>query len=234
MKRALISRILGIILLAQVIPFVVAQAQSPESSKFALTASAGTNGIGGDFTVSISDYLNTRVGYHGFNYSLDGTISDTDPEIGYDGSLEMTSFSLMVDYYPFKKFVGISVGALLHSMTVDATAGPNASYVIGDKTFEADELGSLNAKIDYSGSLMPYAGLIFSNPVAKGIPVKLHIQAGMMYSKQPSLEMTGTGMITPTADNQTSLQEGLDEFQFLPVVNVGFSFRFGKKGMVSQ
>jgi hypothetical protein len=36
-------------------------------------------------------------------------------------------------------------------------------------------------------------------------------------------------MIAPTADNQVNLQEGLDEFQFLPVVNVGLSFRFGKK-----
>lgn len=229
MKRSLLSSLLGLFFVTLLVPTVFGQTESPESSKFALTASAGTNGIGGDFTVSISDYLNTRIGYHGFNFSLDGTIADTDPEIGYDGSLEMSSFSLMVDYYPFKKFVGLSVGALLHSMTVDATAGPNASYVIGDKTFEADELGSLNAKIDYSGSIMPYAGIILSNPVARGIPLKLHIQAGLMYSKEPLLVMTGSGMIAPTADNQSSLQEGLDEFQFLPVVNVGLSFRFGKK-----
>lgn len=229
MKNLFIITLFGVLLTLSTTQNSLSQTITPESSRFALTASAGTNGLGGDFTVSISDYLNTRIGYHGFNFTLDGTISDSDPEIDFDGSLSMSSFSLMVDYYPFKKVIGLSVGAFLHSMSVEATAGPNASYVIGNKTFEADELGSLTATIDYSGSIMPYAGLIFSNPVARGIPLKLHIQAGVMYSKQPILEMTGTGMIAPTADNQVNLQEGLDEFQFLPVVNVGLSFRFGKK-----
>lgn len=208
---------------------VQVQSQTTVPSKYALTASAGTNGIGGDLTLAISDYLNTRIGYHGFTYSMDGTLSDSDPEIQYDGTLSISSFSLMVDYYPFKKVVGLSVGAFLHSLTLDALAKPTTAYQVDDKTFDVDELGTLSANLKYSGNLMPYAGIVFSNPVARGIPVKLHVQAGMIYSKQPDLQLSGTGMIAPTADNQASLQKGLDEFKFLPIVNIGFSYRFGKR-----
>jgi len=207
----------------------LAQNESPASSKFALTASAGSNGIGGDFTVSISDYLNTRIGYHGLNYTLDATFDDSDPEIAFDGTLSVSSFSLMVDYYPFKKFLGLSVGALLHSMDVNATAQPNAPYQVGDKTFDIEKLGKLEGTLSYESGIMPYAGIILSNPLSRGFPIKLHVQAGLIYSKAAQLQLSGSGMIAPTADQQVSLQNGLDEFQFYPIVNAGLSFRFGKK-----
>ncbi len=204
------------------------QAQDVISKKYATTISAGTNGIGGDFTLLISERLNTRIGFHGFNYTLNGTIEDS-PDIEYDGNLSISSFSLLVDYYPFKKIIGLTAGLYLHSTSIGANAFPIETYEVGGKIFEVEELGSLAAKLNYSSNLMPYAGLVFSNPVASGIPLKLHMQLGILYSKAPNFEMSGTGMIAPTADNQVDLQEGLDEFNFLPVMKIGFSYRFGSR-----
>lgn len=203
-------------------------AQNTENAKFATTLSAGTNGIGGDLTLLISDKLNTRIGYHALNYTANGTIEDS-PDVDYNGNLAVSSTSLIIDYYPFKKIIGLSAGLFLHSLTLDASAKPIETFEVEGKVFEIDELGSLSANMNYSSNLMPYAGIIFSNPVATGFPVKIHLQLGALYSKSPQLEMTGTGMIAPTADNQVQIQKGLDEFNFLPVVNVGLSFRFGRR-----
>lgn len=205
------------------------QAQSSAAGRLGLTVSAGTNGIGGSVAWSLTRKINIRGDYHAFSYADAGTmeegIGDDGTNVGYEGDISTGSTSLMVDLFPLDKFIGFTLGAYYYQLDVTAVVKPDDSITMGEKVFSAERIGRINADISYEKSWMPYAGIILGNPIANGSPVKLHLQAGVLLSGAPKIDMTGEGMISPTADNEGRLQEALDDFNLLPLLNVGLSVR---------
>jgi hypothetical protein len=187
---------------------------------------AGTSGIGGDFSYSINEKLNARVSGSFFAYEKDGVIDD-DPDIAYDMSNSITSIGAIVDFYPFKRGLKLSGGVYYQDFLIDGNATPNEAYVLNDeKTFQPDELGSLNAQVTYDSKIVPYAGLGFGNPVTtRGGKVKLNFEIGAMYTNSPSIDMSGEGMIAPTASYGPDFEDGAKDFKFYPVLNLGITYR---------
>lgn len=194
--------------------------------KLAIGINGGSTGIGGEITYRLNDRLNVRAGYHTLNYTQTGSYDDLEVGIDYDGSLETKSLSAFVDFYPFKKFLKLSAGIFSLDWAIDGVALPNESYEFEDREFSTERLGSLDANIQYPEGIAPYLGLGFGNQVASGIPLKLIIDIGVIKTGAPEITMNGTGMIAPTADNAISFQEGLNEFEWYPVVKLGLSFAF--------
>lgn len=196
--------------------------------KYALGIHAGTNGIGGSAILRVHERINARVSYTGFNYNQTGTYNDLEVGVDYDGTADISSFSVVADVFPFKRFFKISAGVYKMNWNTNAFVFPNEGYEIEGRVFEPERLGNLTADISYTDKIVPYAGIGFGNALAKGIPIKLNIDLGVIRSGAPTLSMEGTGMIAPTADNETAFQAGLNEFEWYPVVRVGFSFAFIK------
>ncbi|MBO6620531.1 MAG: hypothetical protein JJ892_10580 [Balneola sp.] len=196
--------------------------------KYALGIHAGTNGLGGSAIVRINSRINARVSYQGIQYDHQGTYNDLEVGVDYDGNADISSFSAVVDVYPFKRFFKISAGAFKMDWNGSALALPNEGYEIEGRVFEPDRLGSLTANITYTDKIVPYAGIGFGNALARGLPVKLNIDFGVVRSGAPIIDMEGTGMIAPTADNEAAFQAGLNEFEWYPIVRVGLSFAFIK------
>ncbi|MDR9417391.1 hypothetical protein [Gracilimonas sp.] len=196
------------------------------NAQMAVGIKAGSAGIGGDFTYSVNDKLNARVSGTFFSYDMDG-VYDDDPDIAYDMTSDVTSVGAIVDFYPFSKGLKLSGGIFYHDFIIDGGATPNEPYEFSDtKTFEPDRLGSLRAKVDYESKIVPYAGLGFGNPVAKGNKLKLNVELGAMYTNSPNVTMEGTGMIAPTANQDQDFEDGLKDFKFYPVLNLGLTYRF--------
>jgi hypothetical protein len=204
-------------------------AQSSAAGRLGLTVSAGTNGIGGSLAWSLTRKINIRGDYHAFTYTDAGTmeegIGDNGTNVLYEGDLSTGSTSLMIDFFPIDKFLGFTVGAYFYQLDVTTMVRPETSVTIGEKVYSAEKIGRINADVSYDKSVMPYAGIVLGNPIANGSPVKLHLQAGVLMSGAPKIDMRGEGMISATADNQGSLQEALDDFNLLPLVNLGLSIR---------
>ncbi|SMO89188.1 hypothetical protein [Gracilimonas mengyeensis] len=186
---------------------------------------AGSTGIGGEFTKSITEKLNARVSGSFFSYSQDGVYADDDPSIAYDVQGDMTSIGLLVDYFPTKRWLKVSAGVYYHDFIVDGGAVPNESYTLDDKTFQPEKLGSLTGTVDYDSKIVPYAGIGLGNPLAPGSRVKVNFEIGAMYTNSPNVTMEGEGMIAPTANQDQDFENGLSDFQFYPVINLGVSFR---------
>lgn len=195
-------------------------------NRVAVGLSGGTTGAGIDATVRITDNFNAKLGYSGWKQSLEGEYNDLEVGIDYDGTLDTSSFSLLVDYVPFKKFFRITAGVYNFNWAMNTNAIPNESYEIQGRTFSPERLGTLSADIEYENSLSPYLGFGLSNPVASGFPLKLSLDLGLLGSGAPGILMDGSGLIGPTADNADSFQEGMNEFEWYPVLKVGLSFAF--------
>lgn len=180
----------------------------------------------GEFAFSLTEKVNARVSGTFFNYQTDGVYADDEPSIAYDVETSMTSLGLIADYFPARRGFKLSVGVFYHDFIVDGGANPNEDYKYNDeKTFSKERLGSLAGTMDYESKIMPYAGIGVGNPVALGNKIKLNFDIGALYTNSPRFEMEGEGMIAPTANYGQDFEDGMADFKFYPVINLGLSFR---------
>jgi hypothetical protein len=214
-----ITTSLLLMLLAVSTSVVYAQGQ------MAVGLKAGTTGFGGDFTYSVSDKFNARLSGSTFSYAMDGVVED-DPDIGYNVDAASTSFGLLVDYFPARRGFKVTGGLYYYDFSIIGDASPTEGYDFNDeKTFSAERLGSINATIDYASKIVPYAGIGFGNPIAKGSAVRVNFEIGALYTNSPQVTMEGEGMIAPTANYGPDFEDGVKDFKFYPVLNLGISYR---------
>lgn len=216
------TRILLFLCLISVISMESLHAQQ----RLALGIKGGSTGFGAEFTTSLNKKFNARVTGSFFSYSHNGVYADDEPSIAYDVTGDITSIGGIIDFYPFNRGLKLSAGAYYHDFLIDGGATPNESYTMDEKEFSPEKLGSLTAQVDYESKIVPYAGFGFGNPVARGSRLKLNFEIGAMYTDSPRVNMEGEGMIAPTADQDQDFEDGLTDFKFYPVLNLGLSFRF--------
>lgn len=193
--------------------------------QIAVGIKAGTTGIGGDFSYSINEKLNARFTGSTFSYALDGVIDD-EPDIGYNVDAGTTSLGLLVDYFPFRRWLKVTGGVYYYDFSIIGDASPTEGYEFNDeKTFSAERLGSINATIDYESKIVPFAALGLGNPITKGSRVRVNFEIGALYTNSPRVTMEGQGMIGPTANYGPDFEDGVKDFKFFPVLNFGISYR---------
>ncbi|MEM1094894.1 MAG: hypothetical protein AAGJ10_21040, partial [Bacteroidota bacterium] len=65
------------------------------------------------------------------------------------------------------------------------------------------------------------------NPLRAGKVVGFVFDVGMFYTDAPTFEMTGEGMLAPTAESGPAIETALDGVVLYPTVSLGISFAFG-------
>ncbi|MAL16147.1 MAG: hypothetical protein CL670_11795 [Balneola sp.] len=195
-------------------------------AQMAIGIKAGSTGFGGEVTRSMSEKFNVRISGTFFNYQTNGVYADQEPSIAYDVEGAMTSIGIIADFFPARRGFKLSAGLFYHDFLIDGGASPNEDYEFNDqKTFSRDKLGSLTGSVDYESKLVPYAGIGVGNPVAPGSKIKLNFNIGAMYTNSPRVTMEGEGLIGPTANQGQDFEDGMQDFKFYPVINLGLSFR---------
>ena len=199
-----------------------------------LGVNAGTVGLGVDITTGLTKKLNIQLAYNTFEFGVTGDFEDQEVSVNYSGNFSQRNFSLLADFYPFKRGFKISAGLYSQNFLITAQSQFNEPFVLNEglnseKTFDPERLGKLDVKLSYPNNLMPYIGFGFGNPVAEGSPVKLNISLGLMYSGKPTLDMIGEGLVAPTVDHAINFQKALDEFPWFPVLKLGLSVRIINK-----
>jgi hypothetical protein len=199
------------------------------AQRISLTARAGSPGVGGDVAVGLSPHFNARAGltYFSYNHVTTETIEDVD--LGIDATANLFGLSAIVDYYPWKtKSFHLSAGAVYNGNLIEASAVAAGPYEVGSLTFTADDIGGLDGEISFN-SIAPYAGLGFGNATKLGSRLGFLIDLGAIYHQSPRVELTGTGMVSPTAEQAPQLEENLSSFQLVPVISLGLSYRLTGK-----
>lgn len=199
-----------------------------------LGLNAGTVGIGVDVTTSITNKLNVQIAYNTFEFGVSGDYEENQASVIYSGNFSQRNFSLLADFYPFKKGLKLSAGLYSQNFLITAQSQFNEPFILNEglsneKRLDPDRLGGLDLTLTYPNKMMPYIGFGFGNPVAEGSAVKLNISLGLMYSGNPTLDMIGEGLVAPTVDHVINFQEALDEFPWFPVLKLGLSIRIINK-----
>ncbi len=195
------------------------------AQRLALGVKGGTLGGGAELTAGLTESLNLRIGGNFLPYSFNGDYTEEEVDIGYTADLRMQTASVLLDWHPFTNAFRLSGGAVYNGIQVDAVAEPLNSYTVKNRTFTKKQLGILSGSADYSSKIAPYAGLGFGNAV-RGSRFDVTLDVGVLYTNAPKLQMEGTGMIAPTAEQDHELSDAFTDLKLYPVVSLGLSVSF--------
>lgn len=218
-------RMSSLLVLALILPGG-ALAQVPQvGPKIGVGLGFGSLGVGGDLSVGLTPRLEARGGLNYFKVSLTNkSISD----VAYDVSAKWVSGAVGVDLYlagPLRMS-----GALLwngNQLTIDAN--PTVSVTIGDTTYTATDVGTINGKIDFK-KVAPYVGI----GLAGRGKVSLVLQAGIVLQGAPRVSYTATTSLTGAAKTRfdqevqqevAKIQDDLSFFKYYPHVALGLAIR---------
>lgn len=225
MRRYLILGVLPVLLFS-----AAAEEANAEMPEVAVGVKASTLGFGGDIIAKATDHFNVRLGLQGFTYD----ITETESDIEYDADIDLLSGLVLADWFPFSSGFRLSAGVLVNNNEVSARgkAQSGMTFNIGGTTFDADQVGDLDAEVDFE-TFAPYVGIGWGNPVKKDSGWSFFFDLGVAYHGSPNVEITANGPLAGNAAFQSALareraelEDEIDDFKYYPVLSLGVSYNF--------
>lgn len=196
---------------------------------------AGTMGGGLDFNIGMTESLALRLGYNYLSY--DQTVEDTD--VRYDGTIEVSSFSALLDWHVAGSGFRFSLGAVSNGpkIDVDGTPQPGEQVVINGNPYDRSQLGSLRGEIKIGNSVAPYVGLGYGNVVSEKHRITFLFDLGAIYGGTPDVKLTAvcdpavpalvcTQLQNDVRAEMEELKAEASTIEWYPVINVGIGIRF--------
>jgi hypothetical protein len=195
----------------------------------------GTQGLGLSLSTQFSENLGLRL--VGGQYSTDRTISSDN--VDYQGDLQIGSILALIDWYPTGGAFRVSAGMGWNDNRVNVTA-PLEDLVrdqLPDLPPLSFELGT--AEGTAQGEDLAPALLLGWGNSARGSRFGVSLDIGVLYQGEPTVQLEAR--TTPEVDaipgareilqaladlEETELEEELKDYSIIPVVNLGFTFRF--------
>ena len=209
--------------------FVVSLLLTAQVQAQAISFRVGTLGPGIDLSFSVNESLNLRAGGTYFAVSETSTFEDSDVNVEFEFDVKWGGATVMLDFHPFDNSFRVSGGLFYSLIEVSGGGTPTESYFLNEgasneKEFLPERLGTLSFTLEYEQSISPYLGIGFGN-ATRGSRVTFLFDLGVIYTGSPTLDMSGTRMLAPTANWDTRFNEGLESFKFLPVISLGLAVR---------
>jgi hypothetical protein len=191
-----------------------------------------TLGLGIEYTAKYNDETYTRFGINGYTYSINSTKND----INFDIDLKLQTVTAIADYHPFYNTFRISGGLVFNNNKLKLSAkATQRIYTINNHTYDADEVVSLDGKIDFN-SIVPYIGIGYINTrILKKWTLAADI--GALYQGNPNTKLSvKCGAIANTTrcdklkedvlKEQIKLNNELYDLEWYPVIAFIASYKF--------
>lgn len=201
---------------------------SADPGRFAIAARAGTLGLGGDVMVNVLTDVNIRFGVGAFGFDYDDEYSDID----YDFELDMLTFPITLDWYPFDEKFHISAGVVFNETDVSLDSRYSGSVEIDGTTYTADEVGVLSGSLGFN-NVAPYVGIGWGNAFGRSRRWGFVTDLGVAFTGSPDVALSATGTLASDAGfradlarEEADLEDDLDGFKIYPVFSANLYFRF--------
>jgi hypothetical protein len=198
------------------------------SHRFGVILHGGAIGYGLDVAYNINPHLNVRAGLNLFNISgieVPYTIDERDVNIVLANNA--LSFEVMAEYLPWQSSSFKIVGGLgyISEFTGEAQIMVNEPLMFGEIEIRPEDIGQLNLQLQYQG-LAPYLGIGFGRSVPKK-RVGFGFELGTYYVGSPSVSMTGTELLEPSAneDQEQAFEDAFSSLQWLPNLKLRLAIR---------
>lgn len=189
-----------------------------------VAARAGTLGPGLEVSTNVGSHFNLRGGGHVFWYSRSDEIRDLEVAVRAESDVRLASLGVFADYLPFRNVLRLSAGLVWNNNNVATLLTPVEGYTIEGKTFSPERIGTMEASLGHGARIQPYLGAGLGNPLTGRLTFLFDL--GVLYTNSPSVGMSGSGMIAPTASQAPDLEAGFHSFRWYPVAAIGLGFSF--------
>jgi len=199
-----------------------------DTGRYAVSGKTSTLGLGGEFTTAVTSNINARVGINALDVDFDDIeIEDVEFDLGID----LSSYSVLVDWYAFNNSFRISGSIISMDNEVDLEARPTESIEIGDVEYLPAEVGTLYGSIE-SDEVAPYVGIGWGNPLTHNRRWGFTCDFGVAFTDSPDVSLTARGGTEPPGfDEELAKQKGdiedfFDKFKLYPIIALSFFYRF--------
>ncbi len=203
---------------------------SANAVDFAIGANAGTPGLGLNATLGITEKVNVRGVFNYFQYDFD----ENEDGVDYELDLDLSSFGALLDWHPMGGSFRISGGIFANGNEISGAGRGQAGTIVefGDAIFSADELGTVNASIDFD-SVARELGIGWGNAVGDGRWAFM-VDLGVFFQGEPDVMLT-TPEVNPLiavqveaerARAQAELEDEVDNLDLFPYLSFGVAFKF--------
>ncbi|MEH3037599.1 MAG: hypothetical protein PGN23_14100 [Sphingomonas adhaesiva] len=206
----------------------LAQAADDAGTVFSAALTGGTLGVGPEVGARFSDHLGVRGSASFLKIS-----ADFDPDdITYKGRLNLESYGLMADVYPFGGHFRVSAGARINKNRARVEATPTSGSVdVGGESYDFRDVGTLSGRADVK-NLTPALTLGWSGTRRRGFMYSF--DAGVLFQGSVRLrEFTASGEARNDPDFRASLeterrrlQDDIDDYKVYPILQMSIGYRF--------
>ncbi len=185
----------------------------------------GTQGIGADVKYGILPKLSGRAGFGIIPVSVNGVFGFSSFSTYNQLSARFSNIHMLADYSPFNSSVFRLVGgaAYLVKGNANAVITPKGSYQFGNTSVNSNQIGVLDASVDWKG-VAPYLGVA----LFRAFPNKFfntNLDIGTYYLSSPGTSLTGTKMLADNSSQEPQFNKNMQGYRWLPVVQLNFNFR---------
>lgn len=227
-SRSIRSIVMGSLIVAGLTLPTWGMAADKDGAGLGIGLRYSTLGGGVEVGKSLGKHFGVRVGLNSFSESATEEIDG----IQYDAELDLSSTSLMLDWYPFAGSFHLTAGYVNSDNELIARATPTGSVDVGGEIVLPVNAGDLVLDGNIQIGSGPFVGLGFGNVPRKGFGLVL--EAGVIQSGTPDIMLAVSGDATVIAAidqadidaEVAAMQNDLEEFDIFPVIALGFSFGF--------
>lgn len=199
---------------------------------FALGVHMGTTGVGLHLYQPLGPKFGLRLGasYMPFSTNISGTYNDYATRSAVKA--KSGNVSLAFGWTPFVQGSGffrsfnVQVGgAYFWKLDGELTTRLRDPYKFGEINVHPDHVGTITTDVEWKKTVNPYAGIGWSNIVIDS-RFSMHIDLGCYYLSKPSVSMQATGLLEENVNNAAIIERNIENYRYLPRLEVGFSYRF--------
>lgn len=223
--------------LASLVTFCLASLGSASIyAEQALNVTAGTTGLGLEWSYPLSEKLRVRAILSSFSLDRD----ETEDDIDYQYEFESNNLGAVLDWHPFAGAFRLTAGLVRTDFGIDLKSETSQNnYEIGDSVYSGEI--KLTGEADFA-SMAPYLGFGWaSNLQRSGLYFSGEIGVLMVGDPKLSFEATGRaskngGPLLDVGSNpefqadlekeRRSLEDDLSDFDMWPILTFGFGYRF--------
>lgn len=199
-------------------------------SRFAIGATVGTDGAGGD----LQYMLTPRIVLRGRGTWLQFAYGDDSGSLHYSGRFKLSEGGGFVDLHPFANPFTFSVGAIAGARKVNLTATSRNSVTVDGVTYTPAQIGAAGGDAKLS-SVAPFVGLGFDNTFNTRSHFGFKVLAGVAFGHAPNAQLapeSGEALVYPQlitpglAQAEHDIHSDGEVFAYYPQVSAGLTYRF--------
>ena len=217
--------------LALLLASAPASAQSAFSpDRFAVGATVGTDGVGGDVEYSVNPYLTLR----GRGTYLNFDYSGNSGQVHYTAKVKLSEGGGFADLHPFANPFVVSVGAVAGPRKADVSLYYRQNVTVNGVSFTPAQLGQGAGSASLSDPA-PFVGVGFDNTFSHAGHFGFKFTAGVAFSHPPDarlapvsgLALQDPALLTPYIGTvEYDVRHDGEFLAYYPQVSAGVTYRF--------